>query len=247
MNRSACCKVAHPIRPSTLLSATDKMLHMDTNSEKIPDRELSIDEPTVKRKERPEPNKQRKRPKSRDTKKTLKSIGSYIKKNHLAVLALVIAVMGGLPGFTEWWQSPYVTGKLVDISYDPKDEESVLLERRIEFKKGVSYYAKAYLVSSKKSYHVANVRAFITLVPNHVREGKLRGSTAPPPNSESIPIQYLSLLEKDRPRLCSLNLFLEGEQKENIDDMAFEKIELRLYDRRGKYKKVELFPSDVPK
>ncbi|MFX0194674.1 MAG: hypothetical protein ACFFCW_01030 [Candidatus Hodarchaeota archaeon] len=163
-----------------------------------------------------------------------------------AVAGAVVAVL--LPWFLDWLQRPELRGKLVDIGYTPKEDIQVIRDWQGDSKRytGVSYRAVVQLQALNKSYSVENVRVFIALKTGETKEGMLFGSSGPGPNSNGIPIQYLKFLEKDKVCFCYVNFLLEGEQKENITDMAFTRIELRLYDHKGTYKKVDLFPSDIP-
>jgi len=206
---------------------------MENTSEKIPD-------------SKPPTEKLQQKSNSRNTTKTIESTWLYFKSNHLAILALAIALIGGLPTFEEWWQTTRVVGTPISISYNINDNQFFLRGNEVEYKKGVRYFARANFKALNKSYHISDVRVFITLKPGEVKEGIFNRGSPPPPNSDTLNIQYLRSLEKDKNYLCDIIFFLEGEHKNSIAEIAFDKIEIRLYDNDGRYKKVNLYHSDFP-
>jgi hypothetical protein len=190
-------------------------------------------------------------------KRVLKIFGKLKKKifplskilKHPLIIALVTVF---LTLFTQELidsKSPEITGKPVGIRYNPKYGWSNEKDGQTTYKNYVCYSARAYLKALNKTYHVSESLVFIYLKTGDIKEGILKKGilkrVSPPVNSVTIYDPLLSL-EKDKDYLCDITFYLEDEHINSIAEMAFDKIELRLYDNYGRYKKVELFQSDFP-
>jgi hypothetical protein len=172
-----------------------------------------------------------------------------IRRRWIMIVLALIPIIGSIILYTaRSLQTSELSGKLVNISYNPKEEFQVIREfgEDPEVYRGVSYFATAHLLALKKNFIVNHVRVLIALKTGTLREGKFLPASPPPPNSDDICIQYLTLLEKDKLCVCYINFLLEGEQREELSNMDFTRIELRLYDKKGRYKTIDLFASDVP-
>lgn len=219
---------------------------METSEEKTADAKTTTHEVSNSQTKQEQPNKHGKVT-FEDVKTALSRVYLWVKKPYRLIIAAIIVILSAnniLP-LLNWLKPIKLTARPVEISYMLEDLCPVEREGRIEYKKGVSCFAKVYLKALNKNCHVSRVVVFIVMKPNNEpREVTLHRSSPPAPSSDTFSIQHLRLLEKDKDYLCYINFSLEGEQKDSYAEMAFERIELRLYDDDGRYKKLNLYHSD---
>ena len=225
-----------------------RMPHMDTPEEKSVDAETPIDEASENRANPEQAEAGGECRFCSTVMMRLNHVWLWAKRHRHPLLALVVFSLSAanIPHVVNWLRATELTARPLDVSYALKDEWAYPEAGSIKFKKGVSYFAKTYLKALNKTYHVHHVRVFIVLKTGEFKEGRLHPSFPPAPNSDTLDIQHLRCLEKDRDYLCYVNFFLEGEQKDTFTEMTFERIELRLYSNVDRFKKVDLYESDFP-